>query len=69
MWTTAGGTAVDVGAFCISATTLGGVGVAVARGTAGKKGLLLWKGLSPYWEDMTLDRRSLAGDEREKFLV
>ena len=67
MDTTACGTALNVGTLWVSVLTLGSEGVAV--GTAGKKGLFLGKGLSPHWEDGTLDSSRLAGDEREQFLL
>ena len=69
MDTAACGTAVNVGTLWVSAPTLGSEGVAVAWGTAGKKGLFLGKGLSPYWEDGTLDSSRLSGDEREQLLM
>ena len=64
MDTAAWGTAVNVGTLWVSALTLGS-----EVGTAGKKGLFLGKGLSPHWEDGTLDSSRLAGDEREQFLM
>ena len=63
------GAAVDVGTPRIFASSLGGKGVAVAWGTASKKGLLLGKSLPPHWECLSLDDSSLAGGKRKKFLM
>ena len=52
------GAAVDVGTPRIFASSLGGKGVAVAWGTASKKGLLFGKRLPRHWECLNLDDSS-----------
>ena len=69
MTTIACGTAVRVGIPRVFASTLGGKVIAVAWGTAGKKGLLLRKGLPLHREGLSLDSISLAGGKRKKFLM